>query len=129
MRSGVDRQTGVSLEGWPHCVQSIQVILTTAVGALLMARDFGSDVPLLVDRPMSGPSIMRVWMAAAEALRREEPGFRLRRIGVDRASPDGELALKIAGDFYPNALDGDFTTVENGRNALVAIPGTTAVIS
>ncbi len=129
MRSGVDRNSGQILTGWAHCAQCIGVILTTAIGSLLMARDFGSDVPLLQDRPMSPPSIMMVWMAAAEALRREEPGFRVTRFGLLRAGNDGVVSFEIAGDFYPNALDGDFLTVERGLNALIAIPGTTMIVS
>ena len=119
MRSGVDRQTGQVLTGWAHCLQSIGVILTTAIGALIMARDFGMDGQIQ-DAPMTAfPTYIS---AAAAALRLNEPGFKLTRIAPTRAGADGVFAFDVAGDFYPNALDGDFSVVETGKTATIALP-------
>lgn len=123
MRTGVDRNTGKILTGWDHCRQSISVVLTTAVGTLLMARDFGSDVPLMIDRPSSEPQIAQITMACATALRREEPGFRLRRVQVTNLGADGIAEFDLAGDFYPNGHLGDFSVIEP-VSGLIAITGT-----
>lgn len=116
MRTGVDRNTGELLTGWAECAQSIAVIMTTAIGALVLARAFGSDCPMLQDRPMTAASIMDHYVAIAEALRKWEPGFRLRRVNVREAGADGYLALEIAGDFYPRGHLGDYSIVETGHS-------------
>src|SRR4051794_1673552 len=121
MRSGVDRHTGQVLTGWPHCRQSIGCVLSTAIGSLLMARDFGCDGDL-IDKPMSPPTMARIIVAGAEALRRDEPGFHLTKLRPTKTQADGEIAFDIAGDFYPNALDGDYSIVERDAQAQIAIP-------
>jgi phage baseplate assembly protein W len=117
MRTGVDRKTGMVLTGWAHCEQSIGVIVTTAIGSRVMRRDFGSDGPALQDRPMSAPSIFDHIMAIAEALRKWEPGFRLRKVNVLDARPEGTIVFEQRGDFYPNGHLGDYSLVERDRSA------------
>lgn len=118
MRTGLDRRTGEVLTGWAEAAQSIGVIVTTALGSLVLARDFGCNAPALLDRPLSPPAIMDHFVAIAEALRREEPGYRLRKIGVERAGADGVVVFALAGDFYPLGHLGDWTVVE--QRALAA---------
>ncbi|MBY6244139.1 baseplate assembly protein [Methylosinus sp. Sm6] len=123
MRVGVDRHTGEVLTGWAECAQSIGVIATTAVGSLVLDRAFGSQAPGLQDRPMTGRSIVDHFMAIAEGLREFEPGFRLRKLGVERMGGDGVIALVIRGDFYPNGHLGDYSLVEPDKavNVLAAL--------
>ena len=121
MRSGIDRVTGEVLTGWAHCAQSIGVIATTRAGSLVMARDLGFDGDLQ-DAPQNQVVVSRYIAAVAEALRVDEPGFRLTRMRPTRAGADGVIAFDVAGDFYPNALDGDFTAVERGVSARVLTP-------
>ncbi len=125
MRQGVDRNTGAILVDWAHCQQSIGVICSTSVGSLLMARDFGAK-DALVDRPMNSPVILKAVGVFAEALRRDEPGFRLTKLSPTNAAPNGVIAFDIAGDFYPNALDGDFSVVERGVSATILSTGGSA---
>jgi phage baseplate assembly protein W len=121
MRTGVDRETGEILQGWDECRQSIGVIVTTARGSLVLNRDFGADAPGLQDRPQSRPSIMDHFMAIAEALRKWEPGFRLRRVSVVSLGPDGRAAFAITGDFYPDGHRGDFSRVMPSQSLVVAL--------
>lgn len=125
-RIGIDRQTGGVLTGWAHCAQSIAVIWSTMLNTLLFARDFGSNVPGLVDRPMSGRSIADVYVAGVEALRRDEPGFRPTRVSLVRAGADGVATFEIAGDFYPNGHLGDYSVKETVSTA-VPWPAATAL--
>ena len=50
---GMDGTTGAKLAGIDHLRQSIRDILTTRIGTRVMRRDYGSDLPGLIDRPMS----------------------------------------------------------------------------
>lgn len=120
MRVGVDRHTGEVLTGWDHCQQSISLILTTAVGSVSMLREFGSEAPALQDRPMSSLEIARHYMAAAEALRRWEPGYRLTRIATVAANAAGAIAFSLSGVFFPNGHLGDFSRPE-AKNFVVTL--------
>ncbi len=111
MRTGIDRRTGKVLTGWDHCAQSITIIVSTAIGSRTLARSFGSDAPALQDRPQADGPIMDHFMAIAEALRKWEPGFRLKRVDVVRLGADGVAGFRPVGDFYPNGHLGDYSTV------------------
>jgi phage baseplate assembly protein W len=123
MRTGLDRNTGAVLTGWDECVQSIGVVVTSAIGSLPLARDFGSVGPGLQDAPQADPAIMDHFMAIAEALRLWEPGFKLRKVGVTQLGPDGAAGFEITGDFYPRGHLGDFSQVENGKRTIVELAG------
>lgn len=118
MRTGTDARTGMLLTGWDHCVQSIGIILTTRFGSRVMQRDFGSRLADLQDRNGTPKLIMEMYAAVAEALRRWEPGFRLRTVQLMRAGADGVFAFEIAGIFYPRGHLGDYTVSEE-RSALI----------
>lgn len=83
--TGMDRHTGRSLDETAHLAQSIHDILTTPKGALVMRRDYGSDLPNIIDRPLNGETIVDAYMAVAEALDRWEPRVDLTRIEVAQA--------------------------------------------
>ncbi len=117
-RVGIDRDTGELLTGWAECQQALGVIMTTAVGTLPLARDFGSQGPALVDRPMSGPNVTAYYMAMAEAIRQWEPCYRTRKVGVTQATPQGQISFVVTGDYYPNGLQGDFSVVQTGMEAI-----------
>lgn len=120
MRTGTDRKTGAVLTGWAHCLQSIEVILSTAIGSVVMLRDFGSDAPSMQDRPASAVEIARLYMAAAEALRKWEPGFRLTQIRAVRLDNAGAADFELSGIYYPNGHLGDFTRPET-KNAVLSL--------
>ena len=120
MRVGVDAISGAVLTGWDHCAQSIATILSTRLGSLLMARDFGSDVPGLIDQPGTPRVIAGIVGAVADALRRDEPGFRLRSARVLAMGPDGVAQLSVEGLFYPNGHLGDFSTPQPVQASIAA---------
>ena len=49
---GSSRATGRPLGGLDHVRQSIRDILTTPKGSRVLVRDYGSDLPALIDRPL-----------------------------------------------------------------------------
>lgn len=115
-RSGVDRETGRYIFGWEHCLQSIVTILTTELGERVQLRDFGSDVPSLIDRPQTPETIIDFYVAAAQALEPRivegrqlgEPGFILLRANVDAGTP-GRVTMQLAGVFFENGHLGNFS--------------------
>jgi len=125
MRVGLDRKTGAVLTGWDECAQSIGVIVTTAIGSLVLNRDFGSGAPDLVDRPGNRQMIAAYFTAIARALRKWEPGFRLTKVTLVGLVP-GLASFDIAGVFYPNGHLGDYSNPE-GKTVSVAAAGVITV--
>jgi hypothetical protein len=105
--SGFANQTFAPLSGVDHVLQSIGVILTTRPGTRVERRAFGSDIPGLIDQPMNEQTILSMFVAAAEAIDRWEPRFRLTHVDVPKAGPDGALRLAIEGYYLPGGHLGD----------------------
>jgi phage baseplate assembly protein W len=114
--AGTDRVTGVPLLDWQHVRQSIGVILTTAIGTRAMRRDFGSEVPDLIGRPMTTLTILQLYAASYLALLRWEPRFALNGIQIVEASASGRIGLRLSGTYNPTGH------LEYDRGDPVAIP-------
>lgn len=84
---GMDRHTGRKIEGDAHLAQSILDILTTPKGSRVERRDYGSELPNIIDQPINGETMIDVYQATAEALDLWEPRIDLARIEVLKASP------------------------------------------
>ena len=63
--SGLNRQSGAPLEGWPHVLQSLIDVWSTPKGARVMLRDYGCDLIGLIDRPAGRDTVLEVIMAGA----------------------------------------------------------------
>ena len=94
---GMDRTTGRRLTGEAHLRQSIADILTTPIGSRVMRREYGSDLPALIDAPITPETVVDVFQATAEALARWEPRIRVRRVQVAAAAP-GHLTILLEHD-------------------------------
>ena len=117
--TGVNAATGAALTGWAHVQQSIKKILTTPIGSRVMRREFGSDLPDLVDTKMIQRNVLAVCSAAATAIARWEPRFRMRGGAVERAEPTGVLALVIYGTYFPRGHLGDYSVAEDATARVV----------
>ena len=118
-RFGISKDTGLPLEGWDHCVQSIGVILTTRVGSRVMRRTFGAGVKQLQDANASRRTVLEVYVAIAEALAKYEPGFRLLSIDVDTSEGvSGTFKIVLEGVFYPRGHLGDYSLADTTRAVL-----------
>lgn len=119
--TGLSRTAEAISTGWDHVVQSIGVILTTPIGSRLMRREFGSEIPELIDRPMTDATILAVYAAAVNALRRWEPRFRLTRCQIQLATATGELSLEIVGAYMPRGHLGDYTVANDNAVGIVQL--------
>lgn len=93
--SGMDRITGAPLSDIEHIRQSVADILGTSIGARVGRRDYGSLLPDLIDRPLTGPNILRLYAATALALSRWEKRLRLRRVALAAGNRPGTAILSI----------------------------------
>jgi hypothetical protein len=118
--TGLDGAGGTTLTGFDRVRASVACILTTRKGSRVMRRDFGSEIPDLLDRPMNERVILAIYVAAVAALRsrkvngREygEPCFSPTRMNVRQLTANGEIELVIWGDYYPRGHLGDFSVAE-----------------
>ena len=110
---GMNRHTGEAISdtagppaGEAHLAQSILDILTTPVGTRVMLRDYGSELPAILDQPMNGEMLVDATMAIAEALDRWEPRIELARVRLVEISA-GEAQFELfdgQGKALPIAL-------------------------
>jgi len=93
-----------------------------------MRRAFGSAHLELQDRSASAINIMRVYASVAEALRKWEPGFRLRTIRLTRGGPDGVFAFEMTGVFYPRGHLGDYSVKEDRAATIGVARASTGIV-
>lgn len=116
---GINAATGRLLTDWDHTQQSIGKIVQTAIGARVMRRDFGSDLPDLVDTKMIRKNILAVYSAAAAAIQQWEPRFRMRSGAVRSVGADGTIGLAISGTYFPRGHVGDYSVAQDATARIV----------
>ncbi|PKF70876.1 baseplate assembly protein [Pseudomonas fluvialis] len=94
---GMSNQTGRALAGNAHIAQSIADILTTPIGSRVMRRDYGSQLPELIDWPTNDATRLQAYAATAMALLRWEPRIRLSRVQLFLGEQPGQVVLDIDG--------------------------------
>lgn len=121
--TGMDRLTGKPLSGADHIGQSIADILGTPLGTRIGRRDYGSELPELLDQPMNDLGRIRVFAATAQAIQRQERRIRIARIGLTRDAAAGAFVLRMVGrrtDTAGVAATIDLTIPIRGASALAA---------
>lgn len=96
MATGMDKHTGRAVAGIDHIQQSIADILATRIGTRVQRRDYGSELPRLIDDPVDQRFRVEAYAAVAGAIRRWEPRVtpeRIQLIEVTAAGPVFELDL------------------------------------
>ena len=99
--TGMQRTTGKPLGGIDHLRQSIADILTTPIGSRVMRRDYGSELPALIDQPDNGATRVRLYAATATALLRWEPRLRLSSVRIAAGTRPGQTVLDLQGIYLP----------------------------
>lgn len=88
-------QNGSTISLIDHIRQSVADILTTPLGSRVMRREYGSQVPELIDAPFNGTTQVRLYAAAAMALMRWEPRIRVSRVQITAATFAGRAELLL----------------------------------
>jgi phage baseplate assembly protein W len=114
---GMNHTTGRALSGLDHLYQSIARILTTPIGSRVARRDFGSELPNLVDAPNNGATRVRLYAAVATALMRWEPRLKLTRVQLSTDTTDTGAGVQV--------IDIEGITTETGDAASTSVTLTT----
>lgn len=119
--AGIDRRTGRVLLGFPHVVQSLEVIFTTALGTRVMRRLFGSEVPGLLGKNIAPTTFLRFATAVHVAIELWEPRFRVVQVTFPRSEnpPEeirrGKIGIALYGQYRPRGHLGDPTPEGENR--------------
>src|SRR5471030_2371541 len=95
---GMNRTTGAPMTGLDHLCQSIGDILSTRRGTRRQRPEYGSDIPKMVDLPVTRGWISTVQVEAARAIGRWEPRIALSRVSVI-SIVGGAVTFRIAGTY------------------------------
>jgi phage baseplate assembly protein W len=93
--TGLNRDNGGTVTDEAHISQSVTDILTTPKGSRLMRRDYGSDIPALLDGSMNDALRLRVIAAIYESLTTWEPRITVSRVTVQPV--EGAMTAVITG--------------------------------
>lgn len=94
----MDTHTGKALQPEAHLAQSVAAILRTPLGELIMAFDYGSELPLLIDSPLNPEGLGALSAAAIDAVLRWESRLQLRRARA-QGNAEGGVTLTLEGVF------------------------------
>lgn len=93
-RGGMSKNMGAWITYDQHLSQSINDILTTPKGSRVMRREYGSDLFNLIDQPQNAVTILRYFVAIADAIDKWEPRVVLQRIKLAQAS-GGQVIFEL----------------------------------
>lgn len=94
---GMHATTGRALADNAHLAQSVADILTTPIGSRVMRREYGSQLPDLIDAPTNDATRLKAYAAIAMALMCWEPRLRLSRVQLFLGDQPGQAVLDIEG--------------------------------
>ena len=98
---GTDANNGKTLSDLAHLRQSVCDVLSTPIGSRVMRRECGSQLFRLLDGPLNRSTLMDLYAATAEALKRWEPRFQLTRVQAAMSQP-GAVTLTLTGNYLPD---------------------------
>lgn len=104
---GINRRTGQVLVGWPHVVQSLEVLFTTGFGERIMREWVGSFVPAMLGRNMVPATILAAKTAIYVAIELFEPRYRITKIASLSVDRLGRYAFRLEGEYRPRGHLGD----------------------
>ena len=102
MAVGMNRETGKALSDADHLRQSIRDILSTRIGTRTMLRDYGSNIPELVDLPINQTTIAAIKADMINALNVWEPRMRVNRVKLSEVLASGQLTFDVYLTYLPN---------------------------
>jgi phage baseplate assembly protein W len=100
---GMNRTTGKPMTGLDHLRQSIGDILSTRKGSRRQRPEYGSDIPRMIDLPVTRGWISTVQAEAARAIARWEPRLALSRVTV-LSVVAGRVTFRIQGVYMGDEI-------------------------
>jgi len=91
----MNRDTGSALALIDHIRQSVADIITTRLGTRVMRRDYGSQLPDLIDQPVNATTRLRAYAAIITALMRWEPRIRISSVQLSDVTLAGQVELVL----------------------------------
>lgn len=95
---GMCKHTGKRISGLPYLEQRLETLLSTPLVTRVLRRVYGSELPRLVDRPVTDEFAVDLYAATALAILRWEPELRLKRVQQQTHSA-GHVVLILEGDY------------------------------
>lgn len=92
----MNASTGASMTLLDHIRQSVRDILMTPIGTRIYRRSYGSEIPELIDQPLHGVTILRIYAAVAYRLALWEPRISLSAINLNRDAA-GAVSVVLQG--------------------------------
>jgi uncharacterized protein len=111
---GMSRSTGRMISGIDYVRQCVSDLLTTPIGTRVCNRDYGSNLPDLVDAPMNAATIQRIYAATAMAISRFLPIVTIIRLSIDLGTPSAPvLTIELTDAEAPAAPSFNVTIPAN----------------
>jgi phage baseplate assembly protein W len=107
---GMNATTGRATSGLDHLTQSIEKILTTPIGTRIARRDFGSELPDLIDAPNNGATRVRLYAAVATALMQWEPRLKLTRVSLAIDTTTAGAGVQVVDIEGTTTISGDLVS-------------------
>lgn len=101
---GMSRATGKELADIEHLRQSVADILTTPKGSRVMRREYGSNLPRLVDRPVNQSLLASIRAETVDALARWEPRLRCERVQLNQVG-QGFVSMDLTFTYLPDGRE------------------------
>ena len=98
--------TGEQIDGDAEVFQSLGVLFRSDVGCLLLDREYGSELPRMIDSPIDGSTELQLFSAVADCVDKYEPRFQLERVTIEDVRSNG-LGISVSGQI-------------NGRSVVLA---------
>lgn len=123
---GINAQTGGTIFGWDHVLQSLQDIFTTSFGVRVMREFYGSFVPVILGRANINRQEAPLFLSAvATAILQWEPRFHITTLRIEDATRGGVMTVVLEGEYRPRATYGDLRA-DGGSKRLLVSSGLTA---
>ncbi|MCI1015010.1 MULTISPECIES: GPW/gp25 family protein [Herbaspirillum] len=92
----MNASTGRSMSLLDHIRQSVRDILMTPLGTRIYRRAYGSEIPELIDQPLNGVTVLRIYAAVAYRLALWEPRIALSSVNLNRDA-SGAVSVVLQG--------------------------------
>lgn len=102
---GMNAVNGRALSDLDHLRQSVRDILMTPIGSRVMRRDYGSALWELVDSSLTPLTLVQIYSATADALRKWEPRLRVLKVDAETAPADlkgGRISITVLCEYLPD---------------------------